>query len=272
MTSFPKKRLDGTSLLEHFKLSTSTSMASEKSRMLCLPLLNYHAHKTNKNTRNLEAKVKYSIYPIIRSKEKAHIGKTESCTSMRILDQPRIPHPCRIPRTSMRSRSRLGRKMSKMGELDLGRLMDAERSEELKAFDSTKSGVKGLLAEEHNFQQSCLQVPVIDLEGIHKTNRHVGIVNEISTTSETWSFFPGWDPLNPQLLNGGTSISMLARDHLDHKDLPPMCRKAMLEYINHFTNYCLTLLGLNLVTSEAWNCDKGHLFVCQYYPAGPQPN
>ncbi|KAK6914071.1 Isopenicillin N synthase-like, Fe(2+) 2OG dioxygenase domain, partial [Dillenia turbinata] len=221
--------------------------------------------------------------------------------------------------------------------------MDAERSEELKAFDNTKAGVKGLvdagiehipkmfirppdeLAEERNFQQSHLQVPVIDLEGIHRTDRHEDIVNEIRTASETWGFF--------QVLNHGIplsvldgmidgirsfheqdletkkefysrdrtkqvrfdsnidlyrstaanwrdtlTISMLARDHVEHEDLPPICRDAMFEYINHAKNLGGTLLdllsealGLEPGHLRGMECDKGRIFVCQYYPSCPQP-
>ncbi|XP_044487308.1 1-aminocyclopropane-1-carboxylate oxidase homolog 1-like [Mangifera indica] len=96
---------------------------------------------------------------------------------------------------------------------------DYERAKELKSFDDTKAGVKGLvdsgivkiprifirpadeLAEEeltshqHNFQ-----VPVVDLDGI-KDDRLQDIVDEIRVASETWGFF--------QVVNHGIPLTVL---------------------------------------------------------------
>ncbi|XP_044481562.1 1-aminocyclopropane-1-carboxylate oxidase homolog 1-like [Mangifera indica] len=96
---------------------------------------------------------------------------------------------------------------------------DYDRAEELKSFDATKAGVKGLvdsgivkiprifirpadeLAQEkltshqHNFQ-----VPVVDLDGI-KDDRLKEIVDEVRVASETWGFF--------QVVNHGIPLTVL---------------------------------------------------------------
>ncbi|XP_059632378.1 1-aminocyclopropane-1-carboxylate oxidase homolog 1-like [Cornus florida] len=97
--------------------------------------------------------------------------------------------------------------------------MDYDRAKELKAFDDTKAGVKGLvdagivnipkifirppdeLAQELNCFKTRLQVPVIDLSGIENDDRHKDIVDEIRIASEKWGFF--------QVVNHGIPLSVL---------------------------------------------------------------
>ncbi|CAN4092863.1 unnamed protein product [Withania somnifera] len=85
--------------------------------------------------------------------------------------------------------------------------MDYDPSDEIKAIDDTKAGVKGLvdagiveiprifirppheLAEELNMCKSTLQVPVVDLSGIEIQDRHKKIVDEIREACETWGHF-----------------------------------------------------------------------------------
>ncbi|XP_060186123.1 1-aminocyclopropane-1-carboxylate oxidase homolog 1-like [Lycium barbarum] len=92
-------------------------------------------------------------------------------------------------------------------------MVDYDRAEELKAFDNTKAGVKGLVdagivhipeifvtpsikENEFNAQNldSCsnvnVQIPVIDLEDINKDDfRRRRIVEEVGEACETWGFF-----------------------------------------------------------------------------------
>ncbi|XP_060185835.1 1-aminocyclopropane-1-carboxylate oxidase homolog 1-like [Lycium barbarum] len=92
-------------------------------------------------------------------------------------------------------------------------MVDYDRAEELKAFDNTKAGVKGLVdagivhipeifvtpsikKNEFNAQNldSCsnvnVQIPVIDLEDINKDDfRRRRIVEEVGEACETWGFF-----------------------------------------------------------------------------------
>ncbi|XP_057958482.1 1-aminocyclopropane-1-carboxylate oxidase homolog 1-like [Malania oleifera] len=85
--------------------------------------------------------------------------------------------------------------------------MDYDRTAELKAFDKTKAGVKGLtdaglkhipkifvrppeeLAEELNCPRSNLRVPVIDLAGIDIADRRKETVEEVKVAAEKWGFF-----------------------------------------------------------------------------------
>ncbi|KAK4357038.1 hypothetical protein RND71_022648 [Anisodus tanguticus] len=109
--------------------------------------------------------------------------------------------------------------MSSTKESQAELTMDYDRLKELKAFDDTKSGVKGLidagiveiprifirppdeLAEELNQGKSTLQVPVVDLSGIEVEDRRQKVVDEIREASEKWGFF--------QLINHGVPSSVL---------------------------------------------------------------
>ncbi|KAH7843455.1 hypothetical protein Vadar_016818 [Vaccinium darrowii] len=93
------------------------------------------------------------------------------------------------------------------------------REEELKAFDDSKSGVKGLidagvakvpkifvrppdeLAEEFNRHKNNLQVPVIDLSAIEGSDKREKVVDEIRIASEEWGFF--------QVVNHGIPLNVL---------------------------------------------------------------
>ncbi|KAL6548313.1 hypothetical protein OROGR_008734 [Orobanche gracilis] len=96
---------------------------------------------------------------------------------------------------------------------------DHDRVKELKAFEETKTGVKGLidsgiqtvpkifirppdeLADEENQIQSDLQVPVVDLRGICETSRRKKIISEVGEASKGWGFF--------QVVNHGISVDVL---------------------------------------------------------------
>ncbi|GLT61833.1 hypothetical protein SLA2020_345110 [Shorea laevis] len=109
--------------------------------------------------------------------------------------------------------------MSRTGELSPEPLPDYDRTEELKAFDDTKAGVKGLvdagivsiprifirppeeLAEELNSCHGDIKVPVIDLSNIHSSERREEIVDEIRVASEKWGFF--------QVINHEIPLSVL---------------------------------------------------------------
>lgn len=94
-----------------------------------------------------------------------------------------------------------------------------DKAKEVKAFDDTKAGVKGLvdsgvtkiprffIHRRENVQRSSsetsnvnLQVPVIDLDG-YDSYRRAEVVSEIRKASQTWGFF--------QMVNHGTPVSVL---------------------------------------------------------------
>ncbi|KAL2463648.1 2-oxoglutarate (2OG) and Fe(II)-dependent oxygenase superfamily protein [Forsythia ovata] len=94
-----------------------------------------------------------------------------------------------------------------------------DRVKELKAFEDTKAGVKGLvdsgivnipkifirppdeLAEELKYGRNNLQVPVIDFTRIESHNRSKKIIDEVRQASKEWGFF--------QLVNHGIPLSVL---------------------------------------------------------------
>ncbi|KAJ9169594.1 hypothetical protein P3X46_017763 [Hevea brasiliensis] len=98
------------------------------------------------------------------------------------------------------------------------------KAEQVKAFDDTRAGVKGLVDSgvtkiptffvhpPENVQRSSSsntsysssnlqQVPVIDLEGIETCGRRLKVINEIRNASETWGFF--------QMINHGIPVNVL---------------------------------------------------------------
>jgi hypothetical protein len=103
-------------------------------------------------------------------------------------------------------------------------VLDYDREKELKAFDDTKAGVKGIVdsgivkvppifviqtnelsCETSNSGLTHLQIPVIDLKDIHEGGfLRKQVVEEIQRASETWGFF--------QIVNHGISEDVM--DHM----------------------------------------------------------
>ncbi|XP_022854875.1 1-aminocyclopropane-1-carboxylate oxidase homolog 1-like [Olea europaea var. sylvestris] len=103
--------------------------------------------------------------------------------------------------------------------MDTSGAQEYDRMQELKAFDETKAGVKGLidaelqklpkifvrpaeeLAKDLNHKRAQIEVPVIDLGGMEKADRRQQIVEEVRLASETWGFF--------QVVNHGIPLNVL---------------------------------------------------------------
>lgn len=94
-----------------------------------------------------------------------------------------------------------------------------DRNTELKAFDDSKAGVKGLadvgldkiprifIHEQHKLDENSGEVsnfgiPIIDLEGLCKdTSLHNEVINKVQYACEKWGFF--------QVINHGIPVSVL---------------------------------------------------------------
>ncbi|KAI5440631.1 hypothetical protein KIW84_010202 [Lathyrus oleraceus] len=170
------------------------------------------------------------------------------------------------------------------------KLNSDNRMRELKAFDETKIGVKGLVDEEHI-------IPVIDF-----TNTRQHIISRIKEASETWGFFQVVNhgiPLNvvedmkdgvvrffeqdtevkkevytrdqtkPLVYNSNfdmysspalnwrdTFACNIAPNAPKPEDLPVVCRDIVLEYGAHVEKLGMTLFEL---LSEALGLDPNHL-------------
>ncbi|KAF9612134.1 hypothetical protein IFM89_038317 [Coptis chinensis] len=103
-------------------------------------------------------------------------------------------------------------------ECILRKVLDYDRAKEIREFDETKAGVKGLvdsgvtripkifihssekLPKESDSNGEYLQIPVINLEGVHGDRRKV-VVEDIKRASETWGFF--------QMISHGIPVSVL---------------------------------------------------------------
>lgn len=109
---------------------------------------------------------------------------------------------------------------SDAGEVSTTNMSDYDREKEIKAFDESKSGVKGLvdagilkiprffihsqeeISENSNLGLTHFEIPVIDLEGIEEDIvRRKEIVDRVCHASETWGFF--------QLVNHGIPVRVM---------------------------------------------------------------
>ncbi|KAF5941837.1 hypothetical protein HYC85_019479 [Camellia sinensis] len=188
--------------------------------------------------------------------------------------------------------------------------MDYDREKELKAFDDSKAGVKGLidagvdkdeLAEELNRCQAGLQVPIINLSGIEIGNRREEVVHQVRAASEKWGFF--------QVVNHGIPQSVLD-EMIDgirmFHEQDPEVKKAIytrdrIKRVRFESNYDLyrsrsanwrDTLTISMLVSDhlepdefptscrattieyiknAIECGRGRTFVCHYYPTCPEP-
>ncbi|GAU25268.1 hypothetical protein TSUD_17810 [Trifolium subterraneum] len=162
---------------------------------------------------------------------------------------------------------------------------DSKRVKELKAFDETKLGVKGLVdagitkipqifyhppdnIKKSRYTTTDYTIPVIDLANIHDDpcthKRVVESVRDASeTASATWkdSFLCNMAPIPPK-----------------PEDLPAVCRDIVVEYSNQVMKLGTLLLeilsqalGLNPTYLIDIGCAEGLFAHGHYYPACPEP-
>ncbi|KAE9460621.1 hypothetical protein C3L33_07419, partial [Rhododendron williamsianum] len=180
-----------------------------------------------------------------------------------------------------------------------------DRAKEVKEFDETKAGVKGLLDAgavkiprifihvmeklenrlSENYETS-LQVPVIDL-GDFKNRPREEIVNEISKASETWGFF--------QMVNHGIPVGVMeemiggikrfheqpreVKTEWYSRDVKQRVRKEISNYMDglirlkeELSKLLSEALGLSSDFLSNIDCMKTASLVCHYYPWCPEPD
>ncbi|CAN4120489.1 unnamed protein product [Withania somnifera] len=180
---------------------------------------------------------------------------------------------------------------------------------ELKAFDETKAGVKGLVdagitkvphifilppknrPESSDTCETNFIFPVIDLEDIGKDPiKHKEIVDKVRDASETWGFF--------QVVNHGIQVSVLEEmlqgawkffeqdievkkqyytRHITKK-VVHACKEILMEFSDHIMKLGKSMfellsegLGLNPSHLNDMDCTEGLAVLSHYYPACPQP-
>ncbi|KAK9183129.1 hypothetical protein WN944_026278 [Citrus x changshan-huyou] len=170
-----------------------------------------------------------------------------------------------------------------------------DRVSELKAFDDTKAGVKGLVDAgittipqiiiqdhhtKHKFDDKpiCrdpkISIPIIDLQRIHKdSSLRSQVIDQIRSACEKWVSFNA-----PTLFWKDTLSCVMGRDFSNPEDLPEACREIMIAYNNLMWKTGDTLFEL---LSEALGLDPNYLkdIGCVeemtigngYYPECPQP-
>ncbi|RYR50419.1 hypothetical protein Ahy_A07g037025 isoform C [Arachis hypogaea] len=178
--------------------------------------------------------------------------------------------------------------------------LSSNRLNDLKSFDETKTGVKGLVdkgltkipslfhhqhdnTKSHNSEHT---IPVIDLEDVVVTkdpSKREGVVSRIREACKTWGFF--------QVVNHGIPESVLeemkdgVRRFFEQDDevkkkfyTRDQNRDILLEYGTNITKFGITLfellseaLGLHSNYLRDIGCTYGHILLCHYYPACPEP-
>ncbi|KAK4343198.1 hypothetical protein RND71_039014 [Anisodus tanguticus] len=173
-----------------------------------------------------------------------------------------------------------------------------DRKSELKAFDDTKAGVKGLVdagvskvpkifitppdtSTKNSNEQS--KFPIIDLQGIDgdQINRKE-VVEKVCDASETWGFFQvicsGRNDKSAPATNWrDTFFCIMAPSPPSPEELPPICRDIIVKYSEEVKKLGGSLfellaeaLGLKTNYLNDMDCDNGVSVVCHYYPACPE--
>ncbi|WJX76199.1 hypothetical protein P8452_59642 [Trifolium repens] len=160
---------------------------------------------------------------------------------------------------------------------------------EVKAFDESKVGVKGLVESgvskiprifhtgkldiaENSGSDSNLSVPIIDLKDIYSNpGLRVEVIDQTRSACQEWGFF--------QVINHGIHVSVLdemidgirsgqaanwrdtfgltvAPDGFKPEELPPICRDIVIEYSQKITDLGFTIFEL---LSEALGLDPSYL-------------
>ncbi|KAG5516919.1 hypothetical protein RHGRI_037601 [Rhododendron griersonianum] len=173
--------------------------------------------------------------------------------------------------------------------------LNYDRASELRAFDETKTGVKGLVDagvaqiprifihppdnfdNPQNPTNTQLSFPIIDLAGIDKDPiRRKETVGEVLDASENWGFF--------QVINHGIPESVLeemvngVRRFYEQDTEVKKLWDILMEYTNQVKQLGCSLfellseaLGLNPNHLKDMGCAEGLAVLCHYYPACPQP-
>ncbi|KAL5566895.1 hypothetical protein UlMin_030059 [Ulmus minor] len=186
-----------------------------------------------------------------------------------------------------------------------------ERAKALKAFDDTKTGVKGLVdagittipqifvlpnqkeevsPDESNSGSSCFKLPVIDLAEMNKDYdclHRKQVVEEIKHACETWGFFKILNHGIPQdlmdeMVEGVRRFNEQSKEEkmkIYSREKMRKVREIMMKYSYYVKKLGQTLfqlvseaLGLDPNYLENMECVKGQAFFCHYYPVCPEPD
>ncbi|CAI0458065.1 unnamed protein product [Linum tenue] len=177
-------------------------------------------------------------------------------------------------------------------------ISEADRLAQLKAFDATKAGVKGLvdagvkeippifytppdIMDSNKSSDEKFTFPVIDLEGTATDPaKRKEIVEKVRDASTTWGFF--------QVLNHGVPLSVLEEmkagvKRFYEQDLDEKTKFFTRDYTRKYSKEMLKMgyvifellseaLGLDPNYLRNKDCLMGHYLVHHYFPPCPQPD
>ncbi|GLT61829.1 hypothetical protein SLA2020_345090 [Shorea laevis] len=180
-----------------------------------------------------------------------------------------------------------------------------DRSSELKAFDETKAGVKGLvdsglttiprifidhqqtLDKKSGSTDAHLSVPIIDLQGVNEDStlrgkQDVEVKKEFYTRdiySRKTVYLSNFDLYKSQAANWRDTLALvMAPNSPAAEELPSICRDIVMDYSKKVMTLGLTLfellseaLGVSPSHLTDIGCTEGLLLLGHYYPQCPEP-
>ncbi|QCD94955.1 2-oxoglutarate-dependent dioxygenase [Vigna unguiculata] len=174
-------------------------------------------------------------------------------------------------------------------DLEVSNNFTYDRTAEVKAFDDTKLGVKGILdsgvtkiprmfhhgkldMHEISKKDSRLTIPIIDLQDIKiNSSLRAEVVDKIRSACQKWGFF--------QVINHGIGVEVLNEIIGEIRKIHEQdAESIVIEYSKKVRTLRDTIfelfseaLGLNPSYLKELESFNGQFILCHYYPACPEP-
>ncbi|XVF42349.1 hypothetical protein PTKIN_Ptkin01aG0354600 [Pterospermum kingtungense] len=183
---------------------------------------------------------------------------------------------------------------------------DYDRAKELKAFDDTKAGVKGLVdagvvtvpriflmppedilstklndhVNNHGIPQDVMNKVIAGVRRFHEEPKEVKLKFYSRENEKKVRFVSIYDLYSSKAANWRDSLfCVMAPNPPPPQEYPSACRDLLIEYSKHVQGLAQILfgllseaLGLNPSHLIDMGCMEGHAFGCQNYPPCPEPH